>query len=382
MTSNLPKKLLLLLLPCLVAPLALADDVKIKRSGDEQNLSGRILEEPQDGSILLQTKDGRIWELEKDEIVGIEKSKEEVEPLQPKELAKELKRELGKEFRHHIAGDFVLVYNTEQDYARWIAGLYNKLNRGFKAFWKKRKLKLAAKSKFPLAVLIFKNRAEYDRYMKRDLGVVNPAMIAYYNFQNNRVAMFDLTSDVIPVRGNNKRNITEVLSNQRAIPMVATVVHEAVHQLMFNYGMQIRYADTPLWLNEGLAMYFETPDLKADRGWRKIGQVNFLRYQPFLQFLQNRPENSLHDMIADDQTLRGEQAIDHYGQAWAFTYFLIAKHEKNFVKYLKHLSQKRVLIFDSKEQRIAEFEKFLETDIASLDRDFVQYITSLNRVRR
>ena len=373
----------LMLLPALFfADWTWADEVTFKLAGKKQTSSGEILEEPQDGSILFQARDGRIFELEKDQIVDVQRSPKSVEPLKTKELAKQLKEELGQDFRSHIAGDFVLVYNTEQDYARWVAGLYNKLNRGFRNFWQKKKLKLPSRSRFPLGVLIFKNRADYNRYMQRDLGVVNQGMIAYYNFQTNRIAMFDLTAEAVRGNGRDKRNIVEVLNNPLAVPMVATVVHEGVHQLMFNYGMQTRYADTPLWLNEGLAMYFETPDMKADRGWRKIGQINFLRYGPFLEYLQRRPTGSLRRMITNDQALRGEEAINNYGQAWAFTYFLIDKHEKNFVKYLKHIAEKPILVFDSETQRLAEFEKFIEVDLSTLDREFVQYIQTLDKVKR
>ena len=44
---------------------------------------------------------------------------------------------------------------------------------------------------------------------------------------------------------------------------MATIVHEATHQIAFNCGMQQRYADIPLWLCEGMAVYFEAPDLAS-----------------------------------------------------------------------------------------------------------------------
>ena len=34
---------------------------------------------------------------------------------------------------------------------------------------------------------------------------------------------------------------------------VATIIHEATHQLAYNSGMQRRYADNPMWVSEGLA---------------------------------------------------------------------------------------------------------------------------------
>ena len=359
----------------------IADEVTLSRNGKESKLSGKVLEEAQNGEKLFQTRDGRIWELDPEEIVEIAKSADEIKPMSKLEVGRQLRDEMGEGFRIHETRDFVLVYNTEENYARWIGGLYNRLSRGFCNYWKgKNGFKLAKKTKFPLPVLIFKSQLEYRQYMKRDLGMVNPAMLAYYNIETNRVAMFDLTADKF--QGNGKldnRKIAKVLNNPRAIPMVATVIHEGTHQLMFNYGMQVRYSDTPLWINEGLAMYFETPDLSSERGWRKIGQINFLRYQPFLQYLQRRPDDSLRKMIQDDSVFRGDAAADNYCQAWAFNYFLLEKHKKNFAKYLKHMSQKPVLRFDTPEQRVEEFEEILEVDLASLDREFVRYMLQ-NRI--
>ena len=53
-----------------------------------------------------------------------------------------------------------------------------------------------------------------------------------------------------------------------------TIVHEAVHQLAYNSTLQRRMADNPYWVSEGLATYFESPDLNSLRGWRNIGAIN------------------------------------------------------------------------------------------------------------
>ena len=50
--------------------------------------------------------------------------------------------------------------------------------------------------------------------------------------------------------------------------VTVTVIHEATHQIAFNCGLHTRYADNPLWLTEGMALYFETPDLRSRSGWR------------------------------------------------------------------------------------------------------------------
>ena len=66
----------------------------------------------------------------------------------------------------------------------------------------------------------------------------------------------------------------EILARPEAAGLVATVVHEATHQMAFNCGLHARLAPVPVWVSEGIATYFETPDLRSRTGWRGIGGVN------------------------------------------------------------------------------------------------------------
>lgn len=355
-----------------------ADEVTIVKNGSNVELQGEILIETQnDNGLLFQSRDGKLWLVEPGELKEKSPSEQEVVPFKKNELAKQLKEEFGEAFRIHEAGNFVIVYNTGLPYARWVAGLYRKLDRGFGNYWKRNKFKLDDRPEFPLPVIIFKNKAEYDRYMLKDIGVVT-SMLAYYSLESNRVVMYDLTADTVKPGANlNVRRINEVLDHPRALPMVATIIHEGTHQLMFNYGMQTRYADTPLWINEGLAAYFETPDLGADRGWRTIGKVNFLRLSRFRQYVKDRPIDALKKMMETDDGFRSEATLDNYAQAWAFNYFLLNRHKKEYVKYLVHMSNKPRLVSDEPESRISEFLEYFDLTLDELDAEFLRYIRKL-----
>ncbi len=370
-----------LLMPVLSGSIACCDEVIIRRGGQRIELSGEILVEAQkDNGILFQSRDGRLWRLAAAEIESKQNNDESLPPLTRKELGQQIQSELNSEFKIHEADEFVIVYNTETAYARWVAGLYRRFERGFSAYWARNRFRLE-KPEFPLAVIIFKSRGEYEKYMSNELGIGNSNLIAYYNFESNRVVMFDLTAggDGSAGKSNDPRRINNVLNNPDAIPMVATIIHEGTHQLMFNNGMQSRFSDTPLWINEGLAMFFEVPDLESTRGWGKIGQVNFLRLGPVLQYFRTRPADSLKLMIQSDEAFRGQRALDMYAQAWAFNYFLLNRHKERYVEYLQKMSKKPLLIYDSPEQRLADFQEFFEQDFDDLDREFVQYIRSLDR---
>ena len=353
-----------------------SDELVLVRQGSEEKLQGEILEQAQDGSLLFRTLDARLWIIQADEIKSKIESDDEVVPLTPKQLGQQLLKELPDGFKIHINGDFVIAYNTERAYAQWIGGLYQRLQRGFEKYWQRKKMKLVDPD-YPLAVIIFADKLQYERYLTKELGDLPGVLVAYYNLLNNRVAMYDLTGGqrAPGARPGDDRRIAEVLSNPRAIPMVATVIHEGTHQLMFNMGMQTRFSDTPLWINEGLAMYFETPDLSNPRGWRAIGQINPMRIGRFRQLIGTRDSKSLGTMLSRDTKFRDPNlALDAYAEAWAFNYFLLNKYPEEYVNFLKHMSKKPRLKYDTPETRLNEFLQFFKQDLPALDREFVQYI--------
>ena len=59
------------------------------------------------------------------------------------------------------------------------------------------------------------------------------------------------------------------MAQPEALRTVSTIVHEATHQIAFNCGLHTRLSDCPRWFSEGIAMYFETPDLRSAKGWNR-----------------------------------------------------------------------------------------------------------------
>jgi hypothetical protein len=158
---------------------------------------------------------------------------------------------------------------------------------------------------------------------------------------------------------------------------VATIVHEATHQIAFNCGLHTRLSDCPLWFCEGIAEYFETPDLTSAKGWRGIGAVNAPRLERFQQYLSARPADSLETLICNDRRFRNpRQNTDAYAEAWALTYFLIHKHPQDYIAYLALLSKKKPLGEDGAEKRLAEFRKIFG-ELKPLDAEFLRYMARL-----
>jgi len=161
--------------------------------------------------------------------------------------------------------------------------------------------------------------------------------------------------------------INRILAQPNAVQTVATIVHEATHQIAFNCGLHTRQSDCPLWFSEGIAVYFETPDLRSSRGWRGIGEVNWPRLKQFRSYLRRRPADSLVTLLSDDARLKSTEAgRDAYAEAWALTYFLINRHSEQYVSYLKLLSTKKAFCWDDAKTRLAEFKQVFGDDLEAL----------------
>ncbi len=103
--------------------------------------------------------------------------------------------------------------------------------------------------------------------------------------------------------------------------------------------------------------------------------INQPRLLQFRRFLAKRPPDSLRTLIADDKRFRDpKQALDAYAEAWALTYFLILRQPKQYVAYLRTLSQKELLLQDGPEKRLREFTQAFG-DLHELDAEFLRHMT-------
>jgi hypothetical protein len=369
--------LLLVAISCAVPAQATAlDHVTIKKDGRQQHLSGKVLVTAADGGLLLQTADGVLWGIEPDQLVDHKQDATAFVPLTRDQLAKKLLAELPDGFETHTTAHYLICYNTSREYATWCGALFERLYKGFENFWTRKGLTLQP-SEFPLVAVVFSDQASYVKFSKEELGDAAGSIIGYYSLRSNRMTMYDLTGTESIRRPGDKRSssayINQMLSRPEAELSVATVVHEATHQIAYNSGLHTRFADVPVWFSEGLAIYFETPDLKNSKGWQSIGAVNRNRLAQFREYLPKRPAGALKSLIADDKRIRDTRtALDAYAEAWALTYYLIRQKPQQYVAYLKSLSEKPPMVWDDPETRLAEFKQFFGDDLEKLDAAFLR----------
>lgn len=358
------------------------ETVLVNVDGRTKQLSGRVVVEDSVGSMLLETEEGAMVQIMADTIQSRKSDNEQLKPLDKQAMGRRLLDEFGPDFQvWDKSKNYVVVYNTTRKYAQWTSSLLERLQKGFLAYWKKRGCDIR-EPEAPLAVVIFGDKDSYMRYAKEELGPAAGSAIGYYSMQTNRITMYDLTGVQSLRRENTRRgsmhDISAMLSDPQAEPLVATIVHEATHQIAFNCGLQKRFADNPVWVAEGLAMFCETPDLMSNRSWSGIGKVNYERWDRYRDNANADKLATLRSMIVDDDLFRNSRtAVDAYAEAWAWTYFLITWHTDDFVAYLKEIADKPLLVKTDKAERLASFTRHFGSDFDKLEEEFYRRMSRI-----
>ena len=359
-------------------PAPAMDYVSLERDGRRLQADGRVLVEAQDGGLLVLARDGVLWAVQPEELVEHRRDEKPFAPFSEEELAARLVAELPAGFRVHSTAHYLIFYNTSTAYAQWCGSLFERLYMAFTNYFRRQGFEIR-EPEFPLVAVVFGDRAAYVEHSKPVLGDAAGSIIGYFNLRTNRMTMYDLTGvdAASRIRGgtDSMRKINDwILAQPDAVRQVSTIVHEATHQIAFSCGMHQRYSDTPVWLSEGIAMYFETPDLKRSTGWAGVGEVNRARLAQFRTYLRRRPADSLETLIAADARFRDtETGLDAYAEAWALTYYLIHRRSDQFVAYLKAMSAKRPLLDDDPKTRIEEFRAAFG-ELKRLDAEMVRYM--------
>ena len=277
--------------------------------------------------------------------------------------------ELPRGFEVYQTAHYMKVfYDTSRDYARWCGAMFettaylafrHRLEESGRRIGRARDLRR-------LTAIIFSDKARRMSNTRKNNWATpsfTNSIIGYYDLDSNRMVMYDLSVGAAASRpGRTIRGpyiSSQFLADPNAAAAVSTLVHEATHQDRFpTAGFHQRLSDCPRWFSEGIAMYCETPDLGRTNGWAGIGRVNPVRRENFWSYFQQRPADSLKTLIGSDARLLNSKDVNFaYAESWALTYYLIHKHPKQYIEYLKVLSRKQPIVRDDPATRIAEFEK-------------------------
>jgi hypothetical protein len=334
-------------------------------SPGERVFEALVLVEAADGGLLVEHPDERLELLQPTVILGREsvgpREGAEKEKTPDRRTERERQRaesarllaELPEGFECLFTRHYCICHDTSQGYARWCGGLLERLHGGFENYWSRGGLPLVPRDR-PLVVVLFRDRAAFITHAGDTLGAAAARVAGYYDIMTNRIITYDLSGTARNGRGfSGSPGDIAMLRNPATAGLVATLVHEATHQMAFSCGMHRRLAAIPLWVSEGVACFFETPDLESTSGWKGIGRVNGERLE---RWRSGWRPGALESLVVDDGVFRSaERGLDAYAGAWALTYYLLQARREEFTVYLRQLAAKPPLGADSAERRLDDF---------------------------
>ena len=361
------------------------DDKNVAATNDENELEivGRILVDQSlddgSGKYMIEDDCGMLRIIPQDAVRSIVAAPDRTPEEIGDKLEKKLLDEFGEGFAVRRAGDFIFVSDASPAYVDWCSRLFVSLNAGFQKFAEKHDLPVKDRAE-PLVVVVFATRDAFVRYAAVETPSAN-MLSAYYSMQTNRVALYDLTLTESggQYADSRRKRLTlaetrEILSRPNAAYNVATVVHEATHQIAFNRGLFLRTGPNELWTVEGLSLVFETPSGRvAQNGWsyRSSFPTNERMKNLYLR-IANPSVALFRKVVEQDGFYQNIEAS--YAASWALFYYLYKRKPRQLFEYLKILAEKYPCALYPKEDRIKDFESVFGDDWEKLARDVDKFV--------
>lgn len=305
-----------------------------------EELEGRRAGVGRDGAVLIEDRAGRLRMFPAKAIEGHVVLDEPWVPCTSEELAKELLAGLGPEFTVTQTDHYLILANSSEEYAEFCGKMLEKVHTEFQKFMEG----LGVEIKLPerhLPVLIFAAVAEFEAYAEKlhpEISFTDTP--GFYTVRDNLVLLQDLT------RNRSLRSAAAIRRSLSDQPLqVATIIHEAVHQLAFNTGVQVRMADNPVWFSEGLSLCFEQPSPRTPLLWTRPNLVNARHHAEFVRLAENTElPISLSDLIQRDAFFQqAETATAAYAESWALVTWLLRERPEQLGKWIQRLGQQRPL---------------------------------------
>ena len=295
-------------------------------------------------------------------------------------MKKRLLARLGMGFDALDVGSFLFVSNAFDGYVEWCARLFERLEKGFDLYATKTGLK-TTRCETPLVAIIFARQSEFIQYASAETPSAEK-LAAYYNMETNRVALYDLSNPQgVGAEKERRRSrlveTREILSRPNAAFNVATIVHEATHQLCFNRGVFLRTGPTPLWAVEGMALCFETPNGMATQGgWGFRGA--FVKNERMLSLYRAyapKMKDPFRRLVAQESFYENIEAS--YAASWALFYYLSKRRERALADYLNVVAQKTPCAVYDAQERLDDFAAIFGDDWERLTGDVARYLKRL-----
>ena len=339
-----------------VASLLTGQDYMVEATLGERTELGIPL--ASDGSnYLMLRRDGSLKKLSHRETGSLKKTTKVFRPYPIETFASRLAEVYGPRYEVSRTTHFVVVHPPGKR-QKWAAPV-EKLHRQFVHFFSSRDLSTAA-PEFPLVVIVFRTRHEFDAYTARR-GLKPSAHVGgYYLQQNNRVVTYDQADGL---HGRRSESVT--------------LIHEIAHLSAFNTGIQSRYAPPPKWLAEGVAVLFEAPGIRDPFRYPRFeDRIRQAHLQRFLDACENRKGATyLETLVRDDRWFDARPDIA-YAFAWATTFYLAETRPYAWMKYCRAIAKRKPFSSYSETQRMRDFADAFGTDLNELTARMRQFFRS------
>jgi len=273
-----------------------------------------------------------------------------------------------KEFKFAEARPYLFCYACSEAFYLHTRSLFETAYPGIRDAVEQWGLKVE-KPPVPLVVIIMPSREAF-----RSFRPVPNDVVAYYDMLTNHVVLYEdpFLAWAAP----------ELALKEGAY----TVVHEAVHQILANLGVQRRLAPWPMWISEGLAEYFcpvtvNSKVVKTDSNelpvrtlkWSRAGMQNDLRMYSLLKVPAKG--GSMIQTVTRSNRLNS----NGYAMAWGLVHYLATQRKKQFQAYLSEVSQLTPLAepkYKVEQESDPLFVKHFGDNFAALERSLQKYLTS------
>ncbi|MCP4172815.1 MAG: DUF1570 domain-containing protein [Fuerstiella sp.] len=342
--------------------------------GEVMPLTGRVLAEVPNGSLLLEERSGQLHNLTPKQFTARAARLDAFSYLPPDEMATLLLQQTGGGTAIHQTEHFVICSDASELYTAFCGRLLEKVVVEYLKFFEDSDIQLK-KITAKLPVLIFRDTARFQEFAQRQHPDTDFSDVpGYYSVRDNQMLITAISGD------REFRTNSDVVRELKKKPrQVETIVHEAVHQLTFNTGLQVRFADNPMWLSEGLAVFFERASGRSSTIWSRPGEVSRIHLPGFQAATsRNRLRLPLSQLLESDQVFQSpDQLADAYAEGWGLTFFLIRSDRAAFDRLLSHLQNRKPLQPVGTTTRLAEFETATGRSLEDFERYFLRYMSRI-----
>ena len=253
------------------------------------------------------------------------------------------------DFTDVTAGHYQVLTQSGLPMASQVNGFMNEMLRHYSRYFSNWTFKDASR------VVVFDNLADFHAYARGAIGATHPGLAGYCHLKTD--ASGDTFYELV------------TYEHDRLWPVLA---HEGFHQFI---GYELGDA-VPVWLNEGLAQYFENSSVKGSR--LIPGGLDPTRLAAAQALLRSRQMLAVPDLLTMERgTFYANPAIT-YPMSWALVHFLMNRDGLNyqsshFRRYLQDLRWNR--------DELDSFRKRFGRESLEWEKEFRSYVAHLRALK-